>query len=203
MRKLILFGTIGMCFLLRLSAQQNSSSIVQSGQLSIEIGSGGGNYGSQFKLNHHWLERGKITYLSGIGFSTFWGSEKNDELISKTRGFTTDNHLRIYSGVHLEFLKKMSVMLEGYVGGYHAYTKGTFESRELDINRSYKSSEVLFDYGSRLSIGYRIKEQLSAQFVLNNSWKQSNSGLGRLAGIFAGEPDGKMSFGLGIIKQFN
>ena len=149
-------------------------------------------------MNHLWHETAKIKVISGISYSTFWGSEKIDGEFSKTNGFTTDNHLRIYTGSSVSFLKKMSFSIEGYIGGYHAFTKGNFKNETFGINRDFKSSEFLFDYGSRMMLGYKIKERLGIQLSLNNSWKQTDSGLGFLAGLFAGEPDGKMSFGIGV-----
>lgn len=183
-------------------AQDGVKPLINYTEMSVELGSGGGDYGLQFKVNHLWHETPKINVISGISYTTFWGSEKIDGQFSKTSGFTTDNHLRIYTGASISFFKKMFFSIEGYVGGYHAFTKGNLENETFNINSDFKSSELLFDYGSRLMLGYRIKERIGMQLSLNNSWNQVDSGLGFLAGLFAGEPDGKMSFGIGVNYMF-
>lgn len=180
-------------------AQEGSTSpFLNSAELSYESGSAGGDYGLQFKVNHLWWAKGRTSFNSGLSFTSFWGSEKIDGTYSQTTGFTTDNHLRFYTGTTFKVLKRGFLSVEGYLGGYNAYTKGTIKNEGFGVDREYVSSQWSADFGSRLCVGYHITERIGLQLSINNSWKQLNSGLGPLAGIFAGEPDGKMSTGFGI-----
>ncbi|MCI5055462.1 MAG: hypothetical protein MRY83_05090 [Flavobacteriales bacterium] len=179
-------------------AQDESKPLIDNVEVSFELGSGGGDYGLQLKMNHLWFQTNKMSVLSAFSYSSFIGSERIDGQFSQTKGFTADNHLRFYTGPKISFFKKMIFSIEGYFGAYHAFTKGNFKNELFEINRDFKSSQFLFDYGSRLLLGCKVKERLSIQLSMNNSWKQVDSGLGFLAGLFAGEPDGKMSFGIGV-----
>jgi len=184
-----------------LNAQNESNKLIHNIELSLERGLGGGDYGLQAKFNHHWHENRKVNFSSGLSYSSFWGPKKQENI--RTNGFDADNHLRLYSGLNVNLSKKMYLFLEGYIGGYHALTKGSFKHEVFDIDRNFKSSEFLFDYGSRLVIEYRLKNNIGIQVLLNNSWKQINNSLGFYVGLFEGQPDGKMSFGLGINYQLN
>ena len=180
------------------TAQKGERPFFQNTELSFELGSGGGEYGLQVKFNHYWTEAQKINLLSGISYSSFWASEKAEGTLTSSSGYTTDNHLRVYSGITGVFFKKMYFSAEGYVGVYHAFTKGSFESEAFEVSRDFRSSAFLADYGSRLGIGYQLKERMGIQLTVNNSWRQVDSSLGPLAGLFAGEPDGKLSVGIGV-----
>ena len=179
-----------------LNAQNEGNKLIHNVELSLERGLGGGDYGLQAKFNHHWYQNRKVNFSSGLSYSSFWGSKSKEN--ERTNGFDTDNHLRLDSGLNVNLSKKMYLFLEGYIGGYHAFTKGSFKHEVFNIDRNFKSSEFLFDYGSRLVIEYRLKDKLGIQLLLNNSWKQINNSLGFYVGLFEGQPDGKMSFGLGI-----
>jgi hypothetical protein len=168
---------------------------------SIESGAGGGGIGLQLKANHSWISKEKLTLQSGLSFSSFWGSERIDDLAAKSSGFSTDNHLRLYTGIITPIAKKIYLGTEGYLGGYHAFTNGNLTSDTYQIDADFRSSQGFFDFGTRLSFGYQLREQVSIQATVNNSWKQAGIGLGLLAGLFAGEPDGKMSLGIGV--KFN
>ncbi|MEO1711992.1 MAG: hypothetical protein AAFU60_01535 [Bacteroidota bacterium] len=180
--------------------EASNTPFVQSLEITFEFGSGGGDYGVQAKLNHRWLGTEKWDLISGLGLSSFWGSEAIDAPPSQSSGFTTDNHLRFYSGGRLFLFQKRRglLSLEGYLGGYHALTKGRFTDTALDIERDYQTGAWIFDYGTRIGLGWQFTSKLGAILTVNNSWKQADSGLGVLAGLFAGEPDGKMSVGVGV-----
>ena len=183
----------------------STTTFLQSVEATFEFGSGGGDYGVQAKLNHRWLGTEKWNVISGLSVSSFWGSEAIDAPPSQSTGFTTDNHLRLYSGGRLLLFQKRRglLALEGYLGAYHAFTKGRFTDTALDIDRAYQAGTWIFDYGTRIGLGWQFTSKLGAILTVNNSWKQTDSGLGVLAGLFAGEPDGKMSVGVGVIYRWD
>ena len=195
-----------------LSFGQESDKIFNSVESSFELGLGGAILGLQAKANHHWTESDRLTTMSSISFSTFWSSINNytqyyPELSALTdiTGFTTDNHLRIYSGVRLSLFKKKKLMLsaEGYFGGYNAYMNGNYYHERLQINQHYSASQFLFDYGSRLGIAYQINDKIGINATLNNSLRQLNYGYRFLPMLYQYEPDNKMSLGIGIIWNLN
>lgn len=181
---------------------------IHSAETSFELGLGGANYGLQAKANHHWIETENFTVMSGLGFSTFWGSIGNytqyyPELaaLSDISGFRTDNHLRLYSGVRLGLFKKkkLSLSAEGYFGGYHAYMNGSHFHERLQINQDYSASQFFFDYGTRLGIAYKINDKINIQGTLTNTLRQLNYGYRILPMIYQYNPDNKMSLGVGVI----
>lgn len=188
-----------------LSFGQESSRFFNTAETSLELGFGGAIFGLQAKANHHWTESDRLTTMSSVSFSTFWSSIGNytqyyPELAALTdiTGFTTDNHLRIYSGVRLSLLKnrKLSLSAEGYFGGYNSYMNGNYFHERLQINQDYAASQFFFDYGSRLGIAYQINNKISIQGTLNNSLRQLGYGYRILPMIYQYNPDNKLSLGV-------
>jgi len=174
--------------------------LIDSYDMSLEFGRGGGSFGAQIKANHWWWKKKKLIVQSSLSYSGFRGTDLVFASDAESDGFITDNHLRVYSGIEQSFFKKnqMFVFLELYTGAYHVFTKGNYQHPDFSINRDYKSSTFIFDYGTRVGFGFRVKEKWGIQLAINNSWIQANNGLGVLAGLLAGGPDGKMSVGLGV-----
>ncbi len=202
------------CFLLisTFSFGQETTPIINSVETSLELGLGGAIYGLQAKANHHWIEKESYTVLSSLSFSTFWGPINNytqyfPELAAAAEitGLTTDNHLRVYSGIRFALFKKrnLSLSAEGYLGGYNAYMNGNYYHERLDVNQDYSASQFFFDYGTRFGIGFRINDKLQIQGILNNSLRQMNYGYKFLPTIYQYNPDNKVSLGLGVILNLD
>lgn len=202
------FSIIFSLSLITTSSFGQLTNYIHSVETSFELGFGGANFGLQTKANHHWIETENFTVMSGLSFSTFWSSIGNytqyfPELaaLSDISGFRTDNHLRVYSGVRLSLFKKkkLSLSAEGYFGGYHAYMNGNHFHERLQINQDYSASQFLFDYGTRLGIGYQINDKIGINATLNNSLRQLGYGYRFLPMIYQYNPDNKMSLGVGVM----
>lgn len=189
-----------------------ATDLVHSLETSFELGLGGANYGLQVKANYHWTETERLTTMSSLSFSTFWSSIGNytqfyPELaaLSDISGYNTDNHLRVYSGVRRSYFKKKKLMLsaEGYLGVYHAYMNGSHFHERLQINQDYSASQLLFDYGTRLGIGYQINDKIGINATLTNSLRQLGYGYRVLPMLYQYSPDNKMSLGIGAIWNLN
>lgn len=199
--------------LLLLITNQSTGQILrhfQSAETSFELGLGGANLGVQGKINHHWTETDRLTVMTSLSLSSFWGGIGNYTqyypslaALSDISGFRTDNHLRLYSGATMALFKKrkLSLSAEVYAGGYHAYMNGQHFHERLQINQAYSASQVFFDYGTRLGIRYPINEKIGIYATLNNSWRQLDYGYRILPMLYQYNPDNKMSFGLGIVHN--
>lgn len=187
---------------------QQTDKIINSLEVSFELGLGGAIYGTQVKANHHWIENDRLTVLSGLSYSTFWSPINTYtqyypslSALTEIKGFTTDNHLRVYSGVQFSFFKKrkMNVSIEGYFGGYHAYMNGNYFHERLQVNQDYKASQFFADYGSRLGLGYQINDKFGIRMTLNNSLRQLGYGYKLAPTVYQYNPDNKMSLGVGVV----
>jgi hypothetical protein len=179
----------------------------QSAETSIELGLGGANLGLQGKINHHWTSSDRLTTMSSLSFSSFWGQIGNYTqyypslaALSDISGFRTDNHLRLYSGAKIALFSKRKLQLsaEAYLGGYHAFMSGKHFHERLQINQDYSASQFFFDYGTRFGINYKVNDQIGILATLNNSWRQLGYGYRILPMLYQYNPDNKMSFGLGV-----
>lgn len=186
--------------------------IINSIETTLELGLGGAIYGTQVKANHHWIEKDKITVLSGLSFSTFWSGVNNYTAyypslaaLTEIKGFTTDNHLRIYSGAKFSFFKKKKINLsvEGYFGGYNSYMNGSYFHERLQVNQKYKAGQFFADYGTRLGFGYQINDKIGLQATLINSLRQLGYGYRLAPTVYQYNPDNKMSLGIGMVWNLN
>ena len=184
------------------NAQENTTKdkvkLINSYTAEIQMGNGGGYVGLEGGVNHWWIEKGKFRLQSGISLSVFYGSERQDAGASQVYGYNFDTHLRLHTGVEQSMFKKerIYVFFDMYGGGYNIFVDGHIENTELDIDRVYKNSEFIWDYGSRLGFGYRIKDKWGVQLSMTNSWRNINS-YGAI-GLILGQPDGKFSIGIGL-----
>lgn len=201
---LILFSTA--CF------GQETTKVINSIETTLELGLGGANYGVQVKANHDWLEENRITLSSSLSYSTFWGPINNYtqyypslSALTDISGFTTDNHLRLYSGLEFAFFKKrnFSLSIEGYLGGYNAYMNGNYFHERLQVEQDYSASQFFFDYGTRLGMCYYVNSKFGIQGTLNNSLRQLGYGYKLLPTIYQYNPDNKMSLGFGIVWRLD
>ncbi len=184
--------------------KKQNKRLIHSQEYALQIGRGGGMLGAQVKVNHHWWEKKNSIFQSGLSYDIFAGPDFFNTVDSETSGFFVDNHLRAYTGIHQSFFKRQRLFIsfEGYLGIYHIHNSGSLVIPDFDIDQRFSNNALVFDFGSRLGLGYRLNDKLSIQLVLNNSWKQVNNGLGPLVGLLAGGPDGKMGIGLGLIHRW-
>jgi hypothetical protein len=187
---------------------QETTKVIHSVETSFELGLGGALYGLQVKANHHWQEKGRWTVLSGVSYSTFWSSVNTYTQYFPTlaeeadiTGFTTDNHLRAYTGVRWALFKKCNFILsaEGYLGGYNAYMNGNYSHERLQVDQDYTASQFFFDYGTRLGMTVKVNDKLQIQATINNSLRQMGFGYKFLPTIYQYNPDNKMSLGIGAV----
>jgi len=174
-------------------------------EAAAELGLGGAIYGAQFKANHNWIDKKRYAISSGIGFSSFWGKPNsytsyNPYLVERSNisGFATDNHLRIYSGAKLFAFKNQRAFFsaEGYVGGFHAYQRGSYTHERLDVDQPYAAGQMFFDYGTRLGIGVRLYQTFGVSLHVTNSLRQLGYGYKLLPTLYQYETDNKQSLGL-------
>ena len=182
-----------------LQAQSSAPGAIQSIEAGYEAGSGGGNIGLLIKANKNWLALERLSFHSSVAVSPFYGSENFTSNRSSSNGYSLDTHLRFYTGLGNNIrARRIYWKVEAYLAYFHAMTRGTYTQESLSISREYSTSEWAPDYGSRISLGYQLNSHWGLQLALTNSWKQIGAGLGPLAGLFAAEPDGKMSLGIGF-----
>lgn len=205
MKKILLSVTC--CFTV-LSSIVGQDSLLNKNPYSIEFeihqGKGAGRIGLAGKINYPWLNKGAFKVQSGILISSYASSNHISKKDYSVSSFTSDNHLQLHTGIEQSLFKKKRIYLftELYAGGYNVFRKGNLKNSVLSIDREYKNNEFLLDYGSRLGIGYRIKDKWGIQLSLTNSWRQINNGIGVIPSLLLGEADNKMSIGLGINYQF-
>jgi len=178
----------------------NEKKIINSFDAEIQYGQGGGIIGIMGKGNHWWFEKKQFKVQSGLLVNLFYVSEGYEKNSTKISGSTFDSHIQFHTGIEQSFFAKDKIylLLEMYGGFYGIFTNGNYENSEFGIERSYKNSDFLWDYGSRFGFGYRVKEKWGIQLSLTNSWRQVNRGIGFLPGFIAGQPDAKYSLGIGI-----
>lgn len=198
MKRLLLF--FGLLFSGVLTAQLSHQSWLSAINGSLRSGFGAGEYGIGISGVHIWNDSARFETYTGVEIQSFWGSEKTEVSAYATSGFVADFHAHAIAGGTLSLLPNRSLALkvEGYVGGYHLVTKGKLTSASQGIDRPYHSAQQLFDFGARLGVGYRLSSKWTVGVDVQNSFRQINSGLGPTAGLFAGEPDGKFSIGIGV-----
>ncbi len=178
----------------------DESRFLHSVGAELQLGYGGGPLGIMVQADRVWGFRKKLFYYSSLSFSSFTASEAYDESPVRITGFSTDNHLRLHFGGGVRFLKSMRLRLrlDVYGGMFHYWTRGRYFQSALGIERDYRVSRLIMDWGTRLQLGYNINQKWGVQLSLTNSWKQAAFGLGVPVGLLAGQPDGKASFGFGI-----
>lgn len=199
-----LLTTTALVLVLAATGQTQSRRWIHALEWSAASGQGGGDYGLSIRAHHEWNDSTRWVWYSGVEAATFWGSERSDNESFTTTGFTADHHVRFRSGlsVAVDTRRKVTVNLEGYVGGYFLHTQGNLRSDTWNIDRDYSSEDSFLDFGSRIAVAFQPWPRLGFVADLQNSWRQIPHPLGPLTGWFAGEPDGKYSFGLGVIWRF-
>lgn len=184
------------------SFAQNTSStkIINSYDVEIQYGIGAGIYGGTGKVNHWWVEKNNFRLQSGLQIGTYFVPEGFVTENQTVTGFMSDTHLQFHTGIEQSFFQKQRIYLfaEMYAGIYNVYTNGSFKQPELNIDRRYTNNEFLADYGSRIGFGYRVKEKWGIHLSISNSWRRIDSGIGVIAALLSGVPDGKMTIGIGL-----
>lgn len=177
-----------------------STKIINSYDVEIQYGIGAGIFGATGKVNHYWLERNKLKLQSGLQLGIYYVSEGFVTENQTVTGFMSDAHLQFHTGLEQSFFQKQRIYLfaEMYVGVYNVYTNGSFKQPALNIDRKFTNNEFLADYGSRFGFGYRVKEKWGVHLSISNSWRRIDSGIGVIAALLSGVPDGKMTIGIGL-----
>jgi hypothetical protein len=205
MKKILKISILALIVLLStttfsLAQDTTSNKIINSYDVEIQYGMGAGILGVTGKINHWWIENNNFKLQSGLQLGTYNMPEGFVTENQTITGFMSDIHLQFHTGIEQSFFKKQRIYLfaEMYAGVYNVYTNGSFKQPELNIDRKYTNNEFLADYGSRFGFGYRVKEKWGIHLSISNSWRRIDSGIGAVAALLSGVPDGKMTIGIGL-----
>lgn len=198
---LLLFGAVSSNALAEESQNLKKFSLIDSYDAEFLYGSGGGSLGLGAKFNHWLIDKNKWKIQAALMLSTFYTGEAGETKNSSYDDLTLDTHLQFHFGFEKSFFSadQFYVLLETYLGFYNYYNSGSYKNDALKIDREYSVNEFLFDFGTRLGLGYRIKSKWGIQMSLTNSWRQVQYDYG----LLMGQPDAKLSLGLGLNYRFN
>lgn len=167
--------------------------LISSYEGEIDYAFGGGAYGLSVKVNHQWTEKPKFNLRSGVSGAYFIESNSLSTDMYDRKGVLFDPHANINSGFTLQLFKgKVQLGFDLYAGLYILKRQGKYSSDVIVFTQNkYSFQKTYFDWGSRISLAYKINEQIGLQLTVNKSFNDWS--------FFHGTDYSKLFYGLGII----